>query len=246
MEKSLIKTGQHKEDGSKNKMATSNDEAISRIKIRLQELDEERKSLLAELHKLEEIQPSENIFGTPISNIIPGTSEERISLFFKLFANRCDVFPKRWENPSKGIQGYSPKCSNEWVRDICKKPQVKCSKCSNRSYSPFNEQVVREHLEGRFTAGIYAIDSKDNCIFVAADFDGTTWSEDALAYQSIGVSMCINVCLERSRSGNGDHAWIFFSKPVPAKIARQLGTLILSNARAKRCNIELESYGSFI
>ncbi len=57
--------------------------------------------------------------------------------------------------------------------------------------------------------------------------------------------MGIDIGLERSRSGDGAHAWIFFSDPISAKIARQLGTIILSNARAKRHNISLDSYDRF-
>ena len=226
-------------------MPNPNHETISRVKSRLQELEQEKMALLADLRQLEEIPPSEQIFGTPLYNSIPNTSEERISLFCKLFANRNDVFPKRWENKAKGLQGYSPVCGNEWVRDICKKPQVKCSKCSHRVFTPFDEQTARAHLEGQFTAGTYAIGPNDNCIFLAADFDGKTWSEDALSYQVAGIAMGIDIGLERSRSGNGAHAWVFFSDPISAKIARQLGTIILSNARAKRHNISLDSYDRF-
>ncbi len=39
---------------------------------------------------------------------------------------------------------------------------------------------------------------------------------------------------ERSRSGNGAHAWIFFAEPVPATDARRLGALLVT-ATMDRC-----------
>ena len=57
--------------------------------------------------------------------------------------------------------------------------------------------------------------------------------------------MGIEISIERSRSGNSAHAWIFFSEPIPASLARQLGTLILSKASSSNQNFTLESYDRF-
>ena len=48
--------------------------------------------------------------------------------------------------------------------------------------------------------------------------------------------------LERSRSGNGGHVWIFFETPVPAAVARNLGTMLLTNTMSRRPEIGLDSY----
>ena len=85
------------------------------------------------------------------------TPEERIALFMRLFRCRDDVFPKMWENQKKGTRGYSPACSAEWVRGICDKPRIRCSECQNRAFIPFDESVIRGHLEGSFTVGTYTI-----------------------------------------------------------------------------------------
>lgn len=54
--------------------------------------------------------------------------------------------------------------------------------------------------------------------------------------------MQVETYIERSRSGSGGHAWIFFLEPVPARMARHLGTLILTRAMARRYNIGFDSH----
>ena len=48
--------------------------------------------------------------------------------------------------------------------------------------------------------------------------------------------------LEVSRSGVGAHAWVFFTSPVPADVARRLGTGLLREAMALRGRMTLASY----
>jgi superfamily II DNA or RNA helicase len=48
--------------------------------------------------------------------------------------------------------------------------------------------------------------------------------------------------VERSRSGNGAHAWIFFAQPIPAALARQFGAALLTAAMDRRPEIGLGSY----
>ena len=50
------------------------------------------------------------------------------------------------------------------------------------------------------------------------------------------------MCVERSRSGNGAHAWIFFESPVPAVTARKLGSGILTKAMERRGELSFKSY----
>ncbi|MBW2489885.1 MAG: DEAD/DEAH box helicase, partial [Deltaproteobacteria bacterium] len=51
--------------------------------------------------------------------------------------------------------------------------------------------------------------------------------------------------LERSRSGNDGHIWIFFSEPIPAKLARQLGAFMLTQAMETRPEMGFNSYDRF-
>jgi hypothetical protein len=52
----------------------------------------------------------------------------------------------------------------------------------------------------------------------------------------------VPVALEVSRSGVGAHAWVFFTAPVRAELARRLGTGLLREAMALRGRMTLASY----
>jgi superfamily II DNA or RNA helicase len=221
------------------------DPRIGAIKARLGELEQERVRLLQEMESLSAAGPSCGLFGVPAHEGPLSSAEERIALFMRLFRCRDDVFPKLWENQKKGTTGYSPACGSEWVRGICDKPRTRCSECRNRNFTPFDETVIRGHLEGTFTVGTYAIREDDTCIFLAADFDKERWGADALTYKAAARDMGIEVYIERSRSGSGSHAWVFFREPVKAHLARQLGTLILTHAMNRRHHIGFDSYDRF-
>jgi hypothetical protein len=82
----------------------------------------------------------------------------------------------------------------------------------------------------------------ETCWFLAADFDGDDWSTDALAYMETCRLASVPAALERSRSGEGGHVWIFFSQPIPARDARQLGTALLTETLERRPELGFESY----
>ena len=69
------------------------------------------------------------------------TPKERaaISLFMNLFRGRSDVFAQRWESSTTSKSGYSPVCENEWDKELCRKPKIKCQDCSNRLFSTLIE-----------------------------------------------------------------------------------------------------------
>lgn len=166
-------------------------------------------------------------------------------MFLSMFRCRQDVFPRLWENSRKGTKGYSPACLNEWVPGLCRKPEVKCSECSSHSFPLLDETAVEGHLRGTCTIGTYAIRANDTSVFLACDFDGRGWQDDVTTYQRAGLELGVDVAVERSRSGNGGHAWVFFAEPVPAILARQLGTMILSRALDARPEMNFKSYDRF-
>jgi hypothetical protein len=83
------------------------------------------------------------------------------------------------------------------------------------------------------------------CWFLACDFDKEGWALDALAFLNICKDYGVPAYLERSRSGNGGHVWTFFSAPVLATSARQLGIRLLKETMVIRAEMDLASYDRF-
>ncbi|MDZ4323091.1 MAG: restriction endonuclease subunit R, partial [Alphaproteobacteria bacterium] len=181
------------------------------------------------------------------------SSDEKLSLFMELFHGRRDVFPKRWENQKTGKSGYSPACKNEWVRGVCKKPQIKCSDCLNQAFIPVTEQVIRKHFTGEkagdsrrdYTIGVYPMLKDETCWFLSVDFDKEQWKRDASTYLETCRIRNVPTTLERSRSGNGGHIWIFFSGPIPAAEARKMGAALLTETMERCPEMGFESYDRF-
>jgi hypothetical protein len=163
-----------------------------------------------------------------------------VSLFRNLFRGRDDVYAVRWEGRN-GRTGYSPAGIREWSRTSLvgqgKKRAVKHSKLF-----PLTEDVIRDHLLGRQTIGVYPLLQDDNCWFVAVDFDKKTWETDASAFLETCYGLDIPSALERSRSGNGAHVWIFFAEPIPAALARRLARALLTRTMERRYTMGLDSY----
>ena len=169
------------------------------------------------------------------------TTDEKVALFRRLFRGRTDVYPARWENKA-GKSGYAPVCANEWRTGVCEKPRVKCADCGNRLLVPLTDQTIYDHLAGRLTIGVYPLLADDSCNFLAVDFDDADWRSDAQAFAQSCGELGVPVALEISRSGNGAHAWVFFSSNVAARDARRLGTAIISHTCARTRQLKLSSY----
>jgi len=240
----------------KSRMADMSDSEaeLERVRTRLTNLDAERHQLHFEMVALEarlaatrkpavKRLSSEN---TPVTNT--SLSHEKIKLFQSLFAGRPDVFPMRWENRKTSKSGYSPACANEWVKGICGKPKVKCGGCPHQKFIPPDVRIIEKHLRGGddrsgdFVAGVYPLLHGDKCWFLAADFDKASWSDDANALLETCREKGVPAGLERSRSGNGGHVWIFFSEPVAARLARQLGSVLITDTMERHPEIGFASY----
>ena len=56
----------------------------------------------------------------------PGSAEQKVALFRRLFRGRDDVYALRWQSRSSGRSGYAPACANEWQPGVCEKPRISC------------------------------------------------------------------------------------------------------------------------
>ncbi len=228
----------------------SREQHLQDLEKRLERLDADRIFLLREIQVLreellKEEEESRPLLGRPIAKVSLLTNASKVQLFLNLFRAREDVFPKRWENLKTGKSGYAPVCKNEWAKPLCEKPKIRCTDCKNQKFLMLDEQAVEEHLRGDLTIGTYAIRADDSCVFLACDFDESTWQLDVATFRETAQALGVEVAVERSRSGNGAHAWIFFEEPIPAKTARSLGTLILAKCSERNLRLSLESYDRF-
>jgi tetratricopeptide (TPR) repeat protein len=140
--------------------------------------------------------------------------------FQALFAGREDVHARQWAQGKQG--GYSP------------------------VHEPLTPAVVRNHLLGNCTAGVYPIRLDGTCTIFAIDLDIDKSSleqaqgrpelarslRDALrqtaarllaALRSLGFSP-----LFEDSGHKGRHFWVFLALPEPAEVLHRLGTYFLA------------------
>lgn len=195
--------------------------------------------------KAEEINVSMNTSNKSVSR--RSSPQEKIDLFRSLFKGREDVYALRWYNTKTGKSGYSPVCQNKWRPGVCNMPKTKCADCKYRSFATLADKALYDHLSGkdefcRDVIGIYPLLPDETTHFLAIDFDENDWQKDISAVCKVCEEYRICAAVERSRSGNGAHLWIFFSEPISAMKARKLGSGLLTMAMKKRHEIKFDSY----
>lgn len=224
-----------------------------RLQRRIQELEAELARLQAGKHQV--FCGSLPIPCADVQKMTAGEKEKelqrRLDLFRNLFRGREDVYAQRFVNKS-GKAGYQPACRNRWSVG-CKEQSFRCHACPHRDLIPLDEQVIRRHLHKdaseKEVVGIYPILEDNTCYFLCADFDDKSctqgYKKDALSYVRVCKDWNIPAYIERSRSGNGAHVWMFFSEPVSAAKARKLGFSVLSAVMEENVRVEMKSYDRF-
>jgi len=172
-----------------------------------------------------------------LSNILTKRSSlsEKISLLENLFRGRSDVYAIRFEN-KYGRKGYKP------ARMFKRQSQSENGNHQNRDFLPLTKQVLIEHISGEKTVGIYPLLKNDTCHFLAVDFDKKNWKKDVTAFAETCKMNHIPYHIERSRSGDGAHIWIFFVKAILAKTARELGMSLLKKTKQRNSTFTLDSF----
>jgi superfamily II DNA or RNA helicase len=233
------------------------DRQLAEAENELLVIDSKRAELIARIKQLRQrkallnqpVQPALQLPNVEVSN--QSNQEEKIALFRSLFKGREDVFARRFESVRTGKSGYQPVYRREWANGVFHKPNNPRIKSSSQDFVSLSNEVIRSHLlgvdptnrsGGDFTIGIYPLCLDEKCWFLAVDFDKSTWSDDALAFLDSCDLLNIPAILERSRSGNGGHVWIFFTEPVPAVLVRKMGTFLLTDTMRRRPEMGLDSY----
>lgn len=188
-------------------------------------------------------------------------NDKNANNFFMLFCRgRQDVYDLRYCNPKTGKIGYYTQCFNRWDRDchINKHDGVRCKDCEIKAYKPVTPDLIKAHLRGADPNGndvvaIYPMLENNMCQLLVFDFDNHAqgaeqkdfanisqeWMGEVKALMAICKELEIPAIVERSRSGNGAHVWIFFKEPISAKLARRFGFALLEKGAQ---SVDLKSF----
>jgi len=125
--------------------------------------------------------------------------ELKVALFRSLFRGRDDVYAIQWQGKS-GKTGYSPAGIREWEQPASTKFARKKSFRLSKPF-PLSDQVLRDHLIGKQTIGVYPLLQDDTCWFVAVDFDKKSWEADACAFlkvcrEKLACPLSLNVLVQ--------------------------------------------------
>jgi hypothetical protein len=128
----------------------------------------------------------------------PLATDEIVARYFDMFVNRR----------AYTIQSSTP--DSEKGRYYYYRPKGRVS---------LSDSTLRNHLEGRITIGLYAINpATQRCKWVAIDADYDNALEDLLKLQWELRQDGVEAALEKSRRGG--HLWIFAERPLLARDCR--------------------------
>lgn len=155
----------------------------------------------------------------------------QIQLFQSVFKGREDVFAVRWEKENKS--GYMP--AYFYDPYMYRTHKIKGGTFQNykdKTYLKLTDKEIAKHLNGEQLIGIYPLLSDNSSWFLVADFDKENWIAEAKSFIKSCVAKGFSAYLERSRSGNGGHVWLFFEQPYPAIRSRKIFISILEQSGA--------------
>lgn len=145
----------------------------------------------------------------------------QIQLLKSLFKGREDVFALRWEKANKS--GYMPAYSYDpYMYRLHKQRGGTFKDYKDKTYLKLDDYQLSKHLKGEQFIGIYPLLKDNTSWFIVADFDKKGWQKQSQKAIEACKQHNIPAYLERSRSGNGGHVWIFFEQPYSATKSRKI------------------------
>lgn len=216
-----------------------------------QKLSDEIKRLQQENSRLKELLDRHGIAWqkTVSADMKRNYTEDDANHFLSMFWGRLDVYARGYYSKNNHQLQYAPVCANGGTQ-VCPHTyhqKQKCSECAYRVYRKVTLPVIRNHLEGRDLIGIYPLFADGTCRLIVFDFDNhdgqdETWKEEVDTLRKICRQNHVPALVERSRSGNGAHVWIFFQQEISAALARRFGTALLEKGAE---DINLKSFHYF-
>jgi tetratricopeptide (TPR) repeat protein len=158
-------------------------------------------------------------------------TDEDLVAFADIFAGREGMHARQWA-ARDGRCGYSP---------------------VHRRLTP---ALVRQHVLGAATLGVYPVRRDDSCCFLALDVDSTSPMAELSrgeAREAIAATLAAARELAAALSGlgldsvveksgfKGHHVWVFFERPWPARKARRLG-LALRDEKKLPARVSVEVF----
>ena len=212
--------------------------------FKIKEKEEEKEKIERELDELKE--QYKRLVSECVNSL---TKDEKIAIFADYFKGRTDVYPYlSFDKKDPTKKYYRPTCLRQGIPGICQNLEGgKCKNCPYKGeYKPLTLETIKNHMYKGETIGIYPLLKDETCYFLAFDFDDkkdeNNLIDDVRAFRQICFDYEIPIAIERSRSGKGIHAWLFFKENVEAVDARKLGKLLLSKTMEVRDNLGVESY----
>jgi len=148
------------------------------------------------------------------------SNSEKIALFNDAFRGRDNVIAQHWTRG--GRSGYAP------------------------VPTPMTDHLVLSHFKGERILGVYPLLRDNSCHFIAADFDNHTGDrnplQDVKAFYDVCQVQELPCYILKSKSGNGYHAYVFFTAPVPSYKARLTAFFLLQESQIIGDNVELSSF----
>ena len=122
-----------------------------------------------------------------------------------------------------------------------------------RVEAPLTDDVLRSHLRGEVTVGVYQIEPEKNTVkWLCFDIDSKETAEVEKLRDSIvksGFCEKDNILVEDT-GGRGYHLWIFFEPPIPALVAYYVGRKFEQQSKVK-CEVfprqkVVEAFGNLV